>query len=310
MHNWRSPFPVVSGPSRFRSRFGGQRWLWRLSLSGGAIALSACGAGWGQQLTQFSADRPNEITVVSFNVESGGADPTTIARQHIAPVRGADLWGFSEVQNQAWLDALDRGAEAGERADFETILGTTGEGDRLAIVYNTKRLEVVGTTELHELSFDGAVRAPLVAHLRVRDSQQDLLFMVNHLYRSEGDRRHQQAQFLNRWAQAQTLPIIAVGDYNFDFDVTQGDQGQRDAGYDLMTQGGVFRWVRPQTLTATFCSSRYDSILDFIFVAHDATAWSVRSSEVLYADAGTGYCPDTPATSDHRPVMATFEIPR
>ncbi|MGF1495894.1 MAG: endonuclease/exonuclease/phosphatase family protein [Elainellaceae cyanobacterium] len=310
MHNWRSRLHILSFANAHLCHPIARLLAQRLPVVGVAIALSACGATRGLPLLQASADRPNEITVVGFNVESGGANPEIIARQHIAPVRGADLWGFSEVQNQDWLTALNRGVAAGERTAFETILGTTGEGDRLAIAYSTRQLQVVGHTELHELSFGGRVRAPLVAHFRLRDSEQELLFMVNHLYRSDGDRRHQQAQALNRWAQAQTLPIIAVGDYNFDFDVAGGDQGQRDAGYDLMTQAGVFRWVRPQTLTATFCSERYNSILDFIFVAHDAAAWSVRSSEVLYADSPAGYCPDTRATSDHRPVMATFEISR
>jgi hypothetical protein len=41
-------------------------------------------------------------------------------------------------------------------------------------------------------------------------------FVVNHLYRKYADRRHEQARLLNAWARAQSLPILAVGDYCLD----------------------------------------------------------------------------------------------
>lgn len=47
--------------------------------------------------------------------------------------------------------------------------------------------------------------------------------MVNHLYRSNNERRHAQAQGLNEWARSQTLPVIATGDYNFDWHFQTGD---------------------------------------------------------------------------------------
>jgi hypothetical protein len=53
------------------------------------------------------------------------------------------------------------------------------------------------------------------------------------MYRSKADRRQEQASMLNLWASTQTLPIIAVGDYNFDWDVDQGEV-VHDKGYDNM----------------------------------------------------------------------------
>jgi endonuclease/exonuclease/phosphatase family metal-dependent hydrolase len=250
-----------------------------------------------------------DLTVVSFNVESGGSDPVVIATQQMGPLDDVDVWGLSEVQNAAWVKALEAGAEAGENANFDSILGTTGGGDRLAILYNSALLEAIRHEELDELNLGGNVRAALVAQFRLRQTGQEFLFVVNHLYRSETEQRHKQAQLLNDWVQEQSLPVIAVGDYNFDFDVVGGDQGKRDAGFDLITQNEAFVWVRPENLVATFCSSKYNSILDFVFVANAAKTWTVRSSEVLFADSNSNYCPDNEITSDHRPIMATFQLP-
>lgn len=250
-----------------------------------------------------------DLTVVSFNIESGGSDPVVIATQQMGPLDNVDVWGLSEVQNAAWVKALETGAEAGENANFDSILGTTGGGDRLAILYNSALLEAVRYEELDELNLGGNVRAALVAQFRLRETGQEFLFVVNHLYRSETEQRHKQAQLLNNWVQGQSLPVIAVGDYNFDFDVVDGEQGKRDAGFDLMTHNEAFVWVRPENLVATFCSSKYNSILDFVFVANAAKTWTVKSSEVLFADPNSNYCPDDEITSDHRPIVATFQLP-
>ncbi|MGJ3248579.1 MAG: endonuclease/exonuclease/phosphatase family protein [Elainellaceae cyanobacterium] len=250
-----------------------------------------------------------ELTVASFNVESGDANPRVIANRHVAPVDGVDIWGFSEVQNSSWLDALETGTEVGEGSDFKSILGTTGGGDRLAIVYSSRLLQPISYEEIEALSFQGRVRAALVAHFRLRATGEEFLFMVNHLYRSKEDSRHQQAQLLRQWVATQTLPVVAVGDYNFDFDVAEGSQGKRDPGFDILTQGGAFVWIQPKTLVATICSDRYNSVLDFIFVANGAIAWSVESSEILFTDPASSYCPDDDTTSDHRPIVATFQLP-
>lgn len=250
---------------------------------------------------------PSELTVVGFNLESGDAAPAYLAQEYLAQMPGVDLWGLSEVQDRSWLPVLEQGAESGEGLDYDTVLGTTGGGDRLAIIYNTALLELIAVEELEELSFAGRVRAPLIARFQLRDTPYQFLFMVNHLYRSDVEKRHQQARKLNQWGRSQQMPVVAVGDYNFDFDVAKGDGGQRDPGFDLMTDAGVFTWVRPQPLAMTYCSDRYNSILDFIFVANGATRWPVTATTVPYADR-IDYCPDTAVKSDHFPVMATFDL--
>jgi hypothetical protein len=186
------------------------------------------------------------LTVVSWNVESGGSQPQTIA-QRIRAFQGVDIWGLSEMPDDAAATIFEAAAEDGESANFERIVGTTGGADKLAIIYDAGRFEKVRHFELPDINPGGRVRAPLVAHLRNRANGQEFLFMVNHLYRSNATARHQQVQLLNEWAAGQTLPVLAVGDYNFDWSVENGDQ-DHDRGYDNMIRDGVFTWVRPPTL--------------------------------------------------------------
>lgn len=74
-----------------------------------------------------------ELTVIGYNVESGGADPVVVA-QRIEAFEGYDIRGLSEVHSQSWADAFEAAAEFGEDADFAHILGSTGDADRLLII--------------------------------------------------------------------------------------------------------------------------------------------------------------------------------
>ncbi|GAB4526777.1 MAG: hypothetical protein OHK0046_43850 [Anaerolineae bacterium] len=241
------------------------------------------------------------LVVVSWNVESGNADSDVIA-ERLAEFEDVDLWGLSEVTDQD-IEDYEAASEEGENANFESLLGSTGGGDRLAILYDEGRLELVDDYELDEINYLGRVRAPLVGHFRDRDTGQEFLFMVNHLYRGNATGRHEQARLLNNWAEMQSLPVIAVGDYNFDYDP---ETEARDLGFDVMVADGVYEWVRPAVLISTQCSStnnspcRFNSVLDFVFVSGIARDW-VAESEII-ADV----FPPADEASDHRPVWATF----
>lgn len=239
-----------------------------------------------------------QLRVIGFNVEAGwkrDADLETIARQ-VKDLSPVDLWGFSEVTAQNWPERLKEAA--GPRS--EMVLGSTSD-DRLLAVFNTDKLTLVKSFELTHLQFGRYARPPLVLHLRLKVSGTEFLFMVNHLHRGAKDKRSQQARGLNIWASGQIMPIIAVGDYNFDWNI-QPAPAYRDRGYDLMTADDVFAWVRPDILIKTHCGKKYDSVLDFVFVANAAKNWP-RESRILDG------CPDTPSTSDHRPVELTIEVP-
>jgi endonuclease/exonuclease/phosphatase family metal-dependent hydrolase len=189
------------------------------------------------------------LRVVGFNVESGGARPDVVD-DLIKEAQGVDIWGFLEVHDDVWAALFEKAAEHGEAADFKRILGSTGASDRLLIVYNGNRHDVVRHYELSHINVGGNARAPLVAHFRFKPAGAEFLFMVNHLYRSKAERRHEQARLLNEWARAQTFRVIAVGDYNFGWDVSNGE-ADHDQGYNLLIHGEVFVWIRPQRLIKT-----------------------------------------------------------
>jgi len=221
-----------------------------------------------------------DVRVISFSVEHGwkpDADLETIARQ-IEGYGNVDLWGLSEVGKTGWAMRLTQAAGAGAQASFKPILGQTND-DRLLAIYDADQFELLGHWELDEIHGRLGGRAPLVLHLRVKTSNTEFLFMVNHLHRSANEKRRQQAEALNNWAQQQSLPIIAVGDYNIDWSIPPS-RPHRDRGFDLMTKDDIFAWVRPDVLFKTQCSERYNSVLDFTFVAGAAKNWP-REARIL-----------------------------
>jgi hypothetical protein len=245
------------------------------------------------------------ITVLSWNVESGGADARVIG-QRLADFQEVDLWGLVEVNSAQDAQLFETAAAVGENSTFAKILSNSGGGDRLLILYDRGRFEELGYEELAYINIRKSVRAPLLVHLRERATGVEFLFMVNHLYRSDDDGRHAQARMLNEWAARQSLPVIAVGDYNFDWDV-YASEGQHDAGFDLLVANQRFRWVTPAKLVTTQCTGwpcRYESVLDFVFTAGAAQGWQATSEIVVVA----GDFPDTNRTSDHRPLLTRFQF--
>jgi endonuclease/exonuclease/phosphatase family metal-dependent hydrolase len=246
------------------------------------------------------------LIVGSWNVESGEADPRVVG-QRLASFAGVDLWGLSEVSGVDDAEILEAAAEQGENANFEGVISRSGSGDRLVILYNTERFELLATDELEYINLGGSTRAPLLVHLHDRLSGQAFVFMANHLNRGSEERRHDQAALLNEWAIIDRRPAIAVGDYNFDWEVVGGDD-DHDLGYDYMTAQREWTWVRPQRLARTQCSGwpcGFDSVLDFVFVANYAQGWPAHSEIIVVA----GDFPDDAGTSDHRPVLAWFQLP-
>ncbi len=249
------------------------------------------------------------INVIAWNIESGGAEIETIGNQMKA-MRDIDIWGLSEVPGPQAIAPLKRAATDAGLETFEGLLGNTGGGDRLMIIYNAERFVLEGDFELEDINIANSGRAPLVVKLKDRQTETSFYFMVNHFFRGNRSKRHQQSRLLNQWAEEQTIPVIAVGDYNFDWNVNNGDTN-RGLGYDLLTAGEIFEWVRPEILVRTQCSNtsdggcRYNSVLDFVFVANQPSKWS-SSSQIIQTPNDF---PDNDQTSDHRPVLGTFIIP-
>ncbi len=257
------------------------------------------------------------LTVVGWNVEQGYKPEAEITwiEDRLTEIDRVDIWGLTEISRE-YVDEYTSAIEADEGSPFAAVVSEMTHGtDLMAVVYDADRFEKLWHAEL--VGFNYALskntrfqRPPLAVHFKDTVSGQHFVVMVNHLARGNEDHRHTQAERLQQWGSKQNIPIIAVGDYNFDWDVENGDSNH-DEGYDLMTSGGFFAWLRPGTLIRTQCSPtnaggcRYNSVLDFVFVANEAKQWQ-GVSEIMVKE---GDFPDDDIKADHRPVMAKFILP-
>jgi hypothetical protein len=280
-----------------------------------------------------------EFRILSWNVESNRpgqppvSDAATIASEIKAMAMAAEtrfsILVLSEVEPKT-VSAFKTAAAAGlgKPVDFVTSAsGGFADSDSLMVVVDSSRFEIRDSIELHRYAgllgnftndenASGAgelrARSPLAVKVLDRTNSKTFWVIANHLARGEADLRTEQAKMLRKWAEDSTEPIIAAGDFNFDFDFhTQ----KGNAGFEAMMDGTVWVWLKPNPLIDTNWSDdrqikdrrvdRYpDSILDFVFVANSAKDWNGRSSVVVR----NGDFPDSDKTSDHRPLITTFNI--
>jgi hypothetical protein len=250
-----------------------------------------------------------EFSVVSFNVDSGDHTAARQVAKDIANIAPSDLWGLQEVDGPGDLALLTAAIGPG----YRSIIGTSGvypgiADDNLAIVFNPDVFELIDASELNEI--EGS-RKPLVARFVLRQSGLKFLFMVNHLQRNRSWVRESQARYLNAWVQRQFLPVVAVGHYNFSWDLRhrQGDQA-----FGLLIKDEVFQWVPPDCLERGDCppvGSRCDAAAprfqDFVFVTGPAKYWHMEC-DLLFLD-DPAYCERAHhGHSANRPLRAVVRI--
>ncbi|RBO82611.1 endonuclease/exonuclease/phosphatase family protein [Marinomonas aquiplantarum] len=257
--------------------------------------------GGGSDLFSFSKENVGAIRVIGYNVEGGYKSEASVDTvvENMTTIGYADIWALSEV-TVSWEDELLDAV-----GDEFTAISTNGAidtTDTLMLLIDTGKFRLLSTDELLGLKIHRYSRPPLVATLEDLSSGKIFQIMVNHLERGNEEGRHTQAKKLNAYASGVSLPIIAMGDYNFDWDLNPGSD-YRDAGYDYMTKNGVFSWVKPVNMIKTSCSPGYNSILDFAFVTSDV---GEAASDILLRDAE--YCEDDESKPDHRPVELLFSL--
>ncbi len=279
-----------------------------------------------------------EFRLLAWNVESNRpgqapvSDSTVIAGELIemmqAPATRSELIALSEVEPQS-VPTLAAAAKRGLGHEVDFVTSASGgfqDSDTLMLIVDKTRFDILDAIELHryagiignitvaELESEGIgtirARSPLAVKVSDKKADRQFWIIVNHLARSEAELRTQQANMLRQWAIDHREPIIAAGDFNFDFDfATQ----QGNDGFKAMMEGDVWKWLKPDPLIDTnWSDDRYvtdrrvdrypDSILDFVFVANQAKAWDAHSDVVVRP----GDFPDNDRTSDHRPLTATI----
>lgn len=312
----------------------------RVRFPVGEVMLVVCKwMSWLVLALSAGVSGAQEFRVLAWNVESNRpnqppvSDAGVIAEQLTAllqaPATRSQLIALSEVEPKT-LPVLIEGATKGLGSEIDIVTSASGgfeDTDSLALLVDRKRFAVEEAIELHrfagiaanfnvmEADSDdlGALRArsPLAVRLLDRESNVKFWLIVNHLARGEEDLRTDQARMLVKWAAAHPEPVIAAGDFNFDYDFRTA---QGNAGYQAMMEGNVWSWVKPDPLVDSNWSTdrnitdrkvdRYpDSLLDFIFVANQAREWQ-GTCTVIVRD---GDFPDDNRTSDHRPILGVFQ---
>ena len=289
--------------------------------------VGLCGPAYAEQFRLLAwnveSNRPN-----APKVSDAGVIREQLAGLLQAPNTRAQIVALSEVEPQAVPDYKAAVAEGlGTEVDFVTSAsGGFRDADSLLLVVDAKRFVIEEVFELHRYGGIAAnsnvkdkdspdygtvsARSPLVAKIRDKTGNCSFWLIVNHLARGEADLRVDQAKVLKKWAEDRAgEAVITAGDFNFDYVF---ETGKGNAAYDAMIEGDVWHWLKPDPLVDSNWAEdrerpgqdRYPgSILDFVFVAHEAKKWKGESDVIVRP----GDFPDTDKTSDHRPIIATFE---
>ncbi len=260
-------------------------------------------------LTLFvGTTQADPLSVLSWNVESGGADPATIASE-LSRLPRADVFLFQEVAPSD-IGRYAAAIRQTHAESYKCYLGSLGGSDRLAIIVDEELYRVREFTEL--LSFeeftldDWQHRPPLVVKLERKSDGFAFLLVNVHLAGANADLRTNQARGLRAWAAAQSLPIFLVGVCNFEyeFEAKRGNEA-----YDAFIEGNVWRLLEPLVwLDTNWADSDGDGRDDSPKTCLDFAAMAAKN-EALRGDCRIllreNDFPDTDATSDHRPIYVT-----
>jgi endonuclease/exonuclease/phosphatase family metal-dependent hydrolase len=265
-------------------------------------------AATSSPVTGDGAKSEREVFILAWNVESGGADPMVIAAR-LATYQDIDIFCLSEVNS---IDFETHRSALGD--DFASVTSKSGNDDRLQILYDQKRFELLETIELNEyrdyVLNNGGHRSPTAVRLRDRQTDQSFVVMVNHLARGNAEFRKKQAIGLREWARDQSMGVINLGDFNMDY-VFATSKGN-DA-LDEILRDNVWTWVQPGTwIDTNWWDPEGDgvdnfegSLLDFAFVSGPAKTWDPKCEVIVERDD----FPDDATTSDHRPIKLRIAFP-
>jgi hypothetical protein len=249
---------------------------------------------------------PEPVTILGWNIEFGGSETATI-KQQLKELEPFDILALSEVPKKAAEDFAGRwGADS-------FIIGAKGGEASLLIAWDPHKFDKVHVQELTHFNNQefapGIQSAPLIAQLRCKRTQAEFIVVMNHLTRGSAELRMRQALILVEWAKQQKLRVIAVGGYNFDYDIPTK---KGNAAFDAFLRDGTWKWIEPKERSDTNWADRNrdgkddypDSMLDFTFAAGLPKPSDIQS-EVIVRE---GDFPDNEKTSDQRPIRTTFSL--
>ena len=239
------------------------------------------------------------------------SDPDFLAKQ-MAEKGAVDIWALTEVLNQDSLSKFEKAIEEKTGCDYEGEISNSGNTDRLAILFCKKKFKKIGDfEEISSIQYSKNARPGFKVTLEEIATAQRFIFIVNHFKCCGGSRnirkRISQARALNAYAESQSLPVIAAGDFNTPF--REREEHRLPAALNTLINEGPFEWSKPSNLVRTH---KGGPILDYVFVANSTKDWEVESL-VLKREGNApaskaDSLEDNHMSTDHRPVQATFEI--
>ena len=267
-----------------------------------ALAFQETARKQAEEVARSTSRRfnPEPIRILAWSIDSGGSDSNKILQQLQNEMPTFEVLALAQVSAkdiELFSNVFDSGG---------SFAGTTGGNDRLLLAW-ADRYEVVEKIELLTVQDEefapGKHRAPLAVHLRDLQTAKEFWVLHNHLARSNENLRNKQVDLLVQWARQQEIPIVAVGNYNMDYDITARSG---NTAYDNMIADKTFVWIQPDKMIDTNWADPDgdgvdnfpNSMLDLVFVAGLARDWDI-SSEVIVRE---GDFPDDATTSDHRPI--------
>jgi len=254
-----------------------------------------------------SPENKNTLSILAWNVESGGADSKVIAKR-LARLDEFDIVCLSEVHPDDFI-----AYQNSRGSDFDTVTSQSGNEDRLQIIYNKNRFELLEKIELARhgdyVLNNGGHRSPTAVRLKDRVSGKSFIVMVNHLARGNAEFRKTQAIGLREWARDQDMGVINVGDFNMDYVFATG---KGNDGLDEILRDNVWKWVEPESwIDSNWWDPEADgvdnyegSLLDFVFVSGPAKTWAPKCEVIVES----GDFPDDKTTSDHRPIALRLDL--
>lgn len=233
----------------------------------------------------------NKVRVATYNIRHGaGTDDRLDLNRTSALLRNlnADIVGLQEVDKQAKRsESVDQASFLGEKLGMHSAFGSfmdfQGGQYGLAIL---SRYPIV-KKQVIRLPNGNEPRVALACHIKL-PSGESVMAVNLHLDWVKDDKfRFAQAKKLSEFLKRLKMPYIMVGDFN-------DTLGSRTL--DLLSQNSI-EADKPKSDYKTFSSTKPYTEIDFLF-ASPKTNWKVHNCRVFQA----------PKTSDHRPIMATFEL--
>jgi endonuclease/exonuclease/phosphatase (EEP) superfamily protein YafD len=142
-------------------------------------------------------------------------------------------------------------------------------------------------TEAVELARGREPRVALAAHVTLPDGNKLTLVNVHFDYIRDDTVRFEQATKVREFIQSLPNPAILLGDFN----------DTPESRTVKLFQDGFVEADKPADDPYTFSAEKPDREIDFLFASPESQ-WTVKTVDVI----------DEPLASDHRPVIAVFQL--